>query len=451
MLVLDAIMGAGKTTYVINKIKKEPEKLHLFITPFISECERVSEATGIATPSYDVEGSKLEQACELLKNNKSLVITHSLFLLIPKVLIKKLSKYDIVIDEALSTCEHIPIASGEIESMLHDKVVVVAEEFPKYKRLETNSPDHLKNTALLAFHHSRLLGNSDIILSDNKLLMMTLPPELFHNHERMTLLTYNFENSDFDCYLELRNIRPDLKSITNGELVDYVKTDGSSFRHLVKVVDHPKLNEQVSNKNQRYTKKFYYNAKRETLGKIKKDVFNFFNNITNSPSSRNLWTVFETSDLVEYFTDQQGALWFTGKSDSKNVRDVIIGRPYRQVGKQKFEYDMSHVDVSKGMCYKKERKRQCWIPLNCKGTNDYADRDCLAYLVNLNMSPALINFFNCVIDRKPCNDTFALNMMVQWVFRSAIRNGEPITVYIPSKRMRHLFLTWLGYTDEELF
>ena len=40
-------------------------------------------------------------------------------------------------------------------------------------------------------------------------------------------------------------------------------------------------------------------------------------------------------------------------------------------------------------------------------------------------------------------DKFALSELVQFVYRSAIRNGKPIDVYIPSKRMRDLFLEWL--------
>ncbi|MDG2018129.1 MAG: hypothetical protein P8J25_01655 [Porticoccaceae bacterium] len=49
------------------------------------------------------------------------------------------------------------------------------------------------------------------------------------------------------------------------------------------------------------------------------------------------------------------------------------------------------------------------------------------------------------------NDVFALSQMIQWIFRGCIRNGEPMTVWIPCQRMRHLFLKWLGYKEAELF
>ena len=40
-------------------------------------------------------------------------------------------------------------------------------------------------------------------------------------------------------------------------------------------------------------------------------------------------------------------------------------------------------------------------------------------------------------------DKFALSEMLQWIWRSAIRDGRAINVYIPSHRMRELFLGWI--------
>ena len=40
-------------------------------------------------------------------------------------------------------------------------------------------------------------------------------------------------------------------------------------------------------------------------------------------------------------------------------------------------------------------------------------------------------------------ENFALSEMLQWIWRSAIRNNEKINIYIPSKRMRDLLLNWL--------
>ena len=35
-------------------------------------------------------------------------------------------------------------------------------------------------------------------------------------------------------------------------------------------------------------------------------------------------------------------------------------------------------------------------------------------------------------------DAYALTELIQWVWRSRVRNGHPITLYLPSPRMRTL-------------
>ena len=34
--------------------------------------------------------------------------------------------------------------------------------------------------------------------------------------------------------------------------------------------------------------------------------------------------------------------------------------------------------------------------------------------------------------------------MIQWIFRSQIRQYKPINIYIPSERMRELLIDWLN-------
>ena len=40
-------------------------------------------------------------------------------------------------------------------------------------------------------------------------------------------------------------------------------------------------------------------------------------------------------------------------------------------------------------------------------------------------------------------ETYALSEMLQWIWRSAIREGNEIWIYIPSRRMRKLLQNWL--------
>ena len=45
-------------------------------------------------------------------------------------------------------------------------------------------------------------------------------------------------------------------------------------------------------------------------------------------------------------------------------------------------------------------------------------------------------------------DMYALSVLIQWIFRSAVRNGETIHIYLPSKRMRFLLTEWLKNLKE---
>lgn len=40
-------------------------------------------------------------------------------------------------------------------------------------------------------------------------------------------------------------------------------------------------------------------------------------------------------------------------------------------------------------------------------------------------------------------ELYALSELLQWVFRSQLRDGKPIDLYLPSRRMREILETWI--------
>ena len=42
------------------------------------------------------------------------------------------------------------------------------------------------------------------------------------------------------------------------------------------------------------------------------------------------------------------------------------------------------------------------------------------------------------------DDAYALTEFIQWVCGSRVRKGQPITLYLPSPRMRQLMEEWLS-------
>ena len=65
------------------------------------------------------------------------------------------------------------------------------------------------------------------------------------------------------------------------------------------------------------------------------------------------------------------------------------------------------------------------------------------YTVNIFLNPILVQFFkykDVTIDQ----DKYALSEMIQFIYRSSIRNNKDIWVYIPSRRMRNLLNNYIG-------
>ena len=82
-----------------------------------------------------------------------------------------------------------------------------------------------------------------------------------------------------------------------------------------------------------------------------------------------------------------------------------------------------------------------WIPNTTRGTNDYAHCSHLIYLFDQHPHPFITNWLGD--SSMEFVDAYALTELIQWVWRSRVRRGEPITVYLPSMRMRRLFEEWL--------
>lgn len=126
----------------------------------------------------------------------------------------------------------------------------------------------------------------------------------------------------------------------------------------------------------------------DALKKLRNSTTRLFERVSKTPSSANAWTSFS------------------------KVRKALAGKGY-----------------ARG-----------FIPVNAKATNERSGP--LAYLCNIFHQPIIKGFFEergIVV----YEDLHALSEMVQWLWRSRIRRGDHVTVYVPSERMRGLLKIWL--------
>jgi hypothetical protein len=84
-----------------------------------------------------------------------------------------------------------------------------------------------------------------------------------------------------------------------------------------------------------------------------------------------------------------------------------------------------------------------FIPTNARATNDYRRVAAVAYLCNTFYHPIIKAYFESM-GVPVYEDLYALSQMVQWIWRSRVREQAPINVFIPSERMRGLLKRWLN-------
>ena len=126
--------------------------------------------------------------------------------------------------------------------------------------------------------------------------------------------------------------------------------------------------------------------------------------------------------------------------------DVLYTHP-----KERFESDSKRKLLIKPNGYYKKRDgkggfNKSWLASSTKATNLYADKWCLIHCYNrYPQTPveAYINDYGLDIGVRLKSEVFALSELLQWVWRSRIRKGEPIVLAIGSARMCRIFTKWL--------
>jgi hypothetical protein len=191
------------------------------------------------------------------------------------------------------------------------------------------------------------------------------------------------------------------------EICDYNPQTESKgkYEKLINICNNTKLN-LIGQKYFALSSNWYNTAKEQNdLNKVKKNLTNYFINIVEAKSNSIMWTSF------------------------KNSKHFITGRgfTYTKPKKELIEND---------------KKSYCFVSCNTRATNDFSNRFNLAYMINIFMQPYIKKFF-LLKNIKVNEDQYALNEMIQWIWRSRIRNDESINIYIPSSRMRNLLVNWM--------
>ena len=398
-------------------MNKNTEQKYIYITPFLDEVERVKKGCSqryFYEPSEKLgKGSKYRHFVELLREGKNIVSTHSLFRNIDKEVIELLKEhnYILILDEVLNVIEKVNINRTDLE-MLEDKKIISIKD-NKILWL-----DNEYNGDLAKYKNSIL--NGDMYLLNDCVIMWTFPVNIFESFKHIYIMTFLFKGQLQRYYYDMYNIEYEYKSIKatgygdcrTYELVDYKEADTSKLKKLINIYEGK------------------YNLIGEGKGKENPLSFSWFDRAIKNKSDK---LDVLSNNMSNYFKNSCKETLPNGK-------------------KKAYQSKYNCWTVPKGLVYKSDEKRTKWtvkrnstnyLSWNIRATNEYRHKVNIAYCVNLFLNPIDANFFKSKgvnIDE----DTWALGEMIQFIFRTRIRDGKPINIYIPSKRMRNLLKSWLN-------
>ena len=388
-------MGRGKSTAAIHYINKNRKaKRFLYVTPYLKEVARVRDECGIEEPTDEDGISKLSRLRSFLRDGKSVSTTHSLYELMDDDMLETVreKQYTLIIDEAVSAIDKAAITSPD-RKILETLTTVSDDGLVRWNDQEyTGKFTDYKNMA----DRSTLYRVENTLVNTFNTGLITAFDEVFQ-------LTYLFRGSSLQAYLECFGIPYEIWGIEDTENGPEFRPGDDvpppvDLRPLIHLIDKKSMND-IGEPDHALAKSWYerHPYHDPEMMQLRKNMQNFFKNITKSRAEDRLWTCFK--DHAQKLVPDNG-------SYSKN-----------------------------------------FLQMMARATNDYSHCTNLAYMVNRFEDPNLIKFLSdrgCSIDQ----DQTALSDLIQWVWRGAIRNGKEINLYLPSRRMRRLLTGWLNQTAE---
>lgn len=396
--IVDAIMGAGKTQSIMNYINQsESDRKFLVITPFLDEITRYRtycKEKNFKSPKFKKQKTKLDNIKYLIEKGENIVSTHALFQKFDNELIDicRAQNYTLIMDEVANVIDEYTITKQDFEILKNTyvtinpetKQLIWKEEYSDYKGKFDNE--------------KRLCELGSLVCYGNDLMVWLFPIETFNSFRNIFILTYKFELQLQRYYYDYYGLQYKFWSVEGNDLENYHLVDYNpnknyldyNYEKLIHICEMDKMN-LIGDRDTDLSKSWYSRNKNNTSIKVlKNNIINFFRNIRNDNSSDNIWTTF------------------------KDYQSLLKGKGY-----------------TKG-----------YLPLNSRATNEYRDRTSVVYPVNRYLNPFVKNFFN-INGIDVDENGFALSEMLQFIWRSAIRDGKEVWVYIPSVRMRNLLRQWI--------
>ena len=396
--ICDQIMGAGKTQAAIARMNEDTESKYLFITPYLDECDRIIKSCkqrNFVQPKRTSE-TKSINIREMIKVGKNIASTHQLFRHFDNEVAAEIKKqhYKLVLDEAFHILDVLNASEEDISIAVESGLLNMQPDGSVILAKDDYQGDVFQEVAEFA-------RSGNVFHYEGRLYYWIFPKSVLEAFDEIIVLTYFFEAQQLKYYFDMVGMEYEYIGVRRDgddfRFCSYLESDTNTcdFRDKIHILEDKKLN-SIGDDKFALSKNWYAKSKtseknKQAYKQMKNNISNVFKNKFDSSSGSRMWTTFK---------DYYGGL--RGKGYTK-----------------------------------------AFIPCNARATNEYRDRTHLAYMINIFLTPTVTIWFHqhgITVDQ----ETYALSEMLQWIWRSAIRDGKEIWIYVPSQRMRKLLEDWIN-------
>ena len=404
IVIIDAICGSGKTTYIFEYMKNNKDKRWLFVSPYLSETGdgktkgRIQqELPEMNFKSPSATPNKTESFKRLAAQGFNIAITHSLFhsfsMEIAELL--EMNEYHLVIDETLDLISvYDDIDKQDVICLIKANMIVKQPngqlswnhtEYPDYCGRDTTIKDMCDTQALW--------------LHGENVLIQRIPPTIIKACKSCTILTYLFEGSLMKCWFDLNQMKygyqyPECLRPEN-EIKQVIKDNLNIIKPTKYILDLQKDSNGLP-LNSIFCSSWYKSiATSDIFKRMKASLATQLKE--NMSKGNTFWTTFKA-----YKTDLQG----------KGFTRAVKGR-------------------------------EPFVPKNMRASNEYADCTNCLYTVNVYPDLTLVHHLS-QFDVSINKEMYALSELIQFMFRGSIRTHKPMDILILSNRMRDLLQSWIN-------
>ena len=389
-------MGSGKTSAAIDILRgstSPPSFLaihppYIFVTQFLTEVQRIKDSCPGFREPINVGDGKLVGMKALVGAGSNIASTHALFYRYDAELLDAIraAHYTLILDEVVDVIRMLDLTQDDIRFLFAAGLITADSG----RRVRWEKPDYSGRWADVRSD----IETSCVTYEDGKLLVWTLPVELFEAFENVVLLTYMFDAQYQHYYFMHNHVRYTRIGVDEADgAYFYTDTPPASNQKIalpeIEFVDTPSLL-AIGDSRTALSSTWFRKAESVQIEEVRNNIYNVYRNKWNTNGADFMWATY------------------------LHARDALSGRGFKQ----------------------------SFLAYNARAMNNWSDRHHLAYAVNLFPMPDEANYFanrGFKIDE----DAMALSTMVQWLWRSALRRGEKIWLYLPSRRMRHLIMSYL--------